>query len=222
MNTIKTIAARAVSASAAAILVAMTLAGCSALPTPPPRSVHYDLGPGPLAPTPTDRRSSLPTLALADLEAPGLADGSTAVLYRLAYADAQQLRSYTLARWSQPPAQLVQQRLRDELALRRVVLSAESGAVQARVAGKLPPVLRVDLEEFSQIFTSTTESAGVVRLRATLTEPAAAGETLLGQRVFIAQRPAASADAVGGTRALAAATEQVAQELAQWLEQMGR
>ncbi|EER58272.1 putative lipoprotein, partial [Acidovorax delafieldii 2AN] len=50
----------------------------------------------------------------------------------------------------------------------------------------------------------------------------AAGETLLGQRVFIAQRPAASADAAGGTRALAAATGQVAQELAQWLEQMGR
>lgn len=175
-----------------------------------------------MAPVPADRRAPLPPLALADLEAPGLVEGSTAVLYRLAYADARQLRPYSQARWSQPPAQLVQQRLRDQLGQRRAVLTADSGAAQARAAGKLPTVLRVELEEFSQVFTSATASAGLVRLRATLAEPAATGETLLGQRVFIVQRPATSADAAGGTRALAEATDQLAQELVQWLEQLGR
>lgn len=222
MKTIKNIAVSAYGISAGAIFVAAFLAGCSALPAPPSRPVHYDFGPGAMAPVPADRRAPLPPLALADVEAPGLAEGSTAVLYRLAYADARQLRPYTQARWSQPPAQLVQQHLRDQLGQRRAVLTAESGAAQARASGKLPVVLRVELEEFSQVFTSATESAGLVRLRATLAEPAAAGEILLGQRVFIVQRPAASADAAGGTRALAEATDQVAHELTQWLEQLGR
>ena len=192
------------------------------MPSPPSRPVHYDFGPGAMAPVPTDRRAPLPALALADVEAPGLAEGSTAVLYRLAYTDARQLRPYTQARWSQPPAQLVQQRLLDQLGQRRAVLTLESGAAQARAGGKLPTVLRVDLEEFSHVFTSATESGGLVRLRATLAEPAQTGETLLGQRVFIVQRPASSADAAGGTRALAEATHQVAQELARWVEQLGR
>ncbi|WP_051248630.1 ABC-type transport auxiliary lipoprotein family protein [Acidovorax sp. JHL-9] len=222
MKTTKTIATSVCEKSVAAVLAAAFLAGCSALPSPPSRPVHYDFGPGAMAPVPADRRAPLPPLALADLEAPGLVEGSTAVLYRLAYADARQLRPYRQARWSQPPAQLVQQRLRDQLGQRRAVLTAESGAAQARSAGKLPTVLRVELEEFSQVFTSATESAGLVRLRATLAEPAATGETLLGQRVFIVQRPATSADAAGGTRALVEATDQLAQELVQWLEQLGR
>ena len=49
------------------------------------------------------------------MEATGLPEGSNAVLYRLAYADGQQLRPYSQARWSQPPAQLLQQRLREQL-----------------------------------------------------------------------------------------------------------
>ncbi|OYY29817.1 MAG: hypothetical protein B7X70_05350 [Acidovorax sp. 39-64-12] len=222
MKTIKTIAACAYPSMVAVVFVAFFLAGCSILPSPPSRPVHYDFGPGAMAPVPTDRRAPLPALALADVEAPGLAEGSTAVLYRLAYTDARQLRPYTQARWSQPPAQLVQQRLLDQLGQRRAVLTLESGAAQARAGGKLPTVLRVDLEEFSHVFTSATESAGLVRLRATLVEPTQTGETLLGQRVFIIQRPASTADAAGGTRALAEATHQVAQELAEWVEKLGR
>ncbi|MDD2546836.1 MAG: ABC-type transport auxiliary lipoprotein family protein [Burkholderiaceae bacterium] len=222
MKTIKTIAAIARPSSLGALLAAFLVAGCAALPSPPLRPVPYDFGPGAMAPVPVDRRAPLPPLALASIEASGGAEGSSAVLYRLAYADVRQLRPYTLARWSQPPAQLLQLRLRDQLGQRRVVLTAEGAAAQARIAGKLPALLRVDLEEFSQVFTSPTESAGLLRLRATLVEPAIGGDVLLGQRVFTVQRPAARADAAGGTQALAEASDQVAQDLAQWLEQMGR
>ena len=69
----------------------LLLTGCSALPAPPARPVLYDFGPGPLATVPTDRRAPLPPLAMADMDAPGLPEGGNAVLYRLAYADAQQL-----------------------------------------------------------------------------------------------------------------------------------
>ena len=223
MNTIKTIAARAHLASAGSLLGLILLAGCSALPTPPTRPVLYDFGPGALAPVPGDRRAPLPPLALADVDAPGVPEGSNAVLYRLLYADTQQLRPYSQARWSQPPAQLVQQRLREHLGQRRAILKTDDAAAQARepaAGNRLPTVLRVEIEEFSHIFTRPSESAGVVRLRATVVDLTLAGEVLRGQRVFIARTPARSADAAGGVAALADATSQVAQELADWVDQV--
>ena len=198
------------------------LAGCSALPEPPERPALYDFGPGAVALAPADRRAPLPPLALADVEAPGLPEGSNAVLYRLAYSDSQQLRPYSQARWSLPPAQLLQQRLREQLGLRRAILKADDGAAQARdpaQGGRLPLVLRVELEEFSHLFTSPTDSAGVVRLRATVVELTPVGESLRGQRVFIVQQPARSADAAGGVAALAGASAQVAKELVDWIDQ---
>ena len=201
------------------------LAGCSSLPSPPARAVQYDFGPGALVAPPSEARTLLAPLALADIEAAGRADTSIAVLYRLAYTDARQLRPYQTARWSQPPTQLVQQALRTRLGQRRAVLRADDAQGAARsggVTGSLPDILRVDLEEFSQVFSSPTDSVGLLRMRATLVEPTAAGEKLLGQRVFTVQTPAASADAAGGTRALTEAAERAAQELAQWLEQLGR
>ena len=80
MKAIKTIALGSIKSRAAALLVATALAGCAALPSPPSRPVHYDFGPGAMAPAPSDRRAPLPPLALADVEAPGLAEGSTALL----------------------------------------------------------------------------------------------------------------------------------------------
>ena len=199
----------------------LAVPGCSALPSQPTRPALYDFGPGAVAPASVDRRAPLPPLALADVEAPGLAEGSNAVLYRLAYADAQQLRPYSQARWSQPPAQLLQQRLREQLGLRRAVLKADDGAAQAREpaqGNKLPLVLRTELEEFSHLFTSPTESAGVVRLRATVVELTPAGESLRGQHVFVVRQPARSADAAGGVAALADASTRLASELADWVD----
>ena len=224
MNALKKIAASARPASVVATFAAIFLAGCSALPQPPVRPVLYDLGPGQLAPlaAPADERPPLPALALADVQSAGPVDGSTAVHYRLAYADARQLRPYQSARWSQPPAVLLEQRLRAVLGERRAVLRADKALIAARQGQAPTAVLRVELEEFSQIFTSEQGSTGVVRLRATLVEPTPTGEQLLGQRLFVAQQAATSADAAGGTRALAEATQQAAQALAQWLEQQGR
>lgn len=205
-------------------VLALLLAGCSALPTPPSRPVMYDFGPLAAVPAPGDRAASLAPLGLAEVEAPGLPDGSNAVLYRLAYSDAQQLRPYSQARWSQPPAQLVQQRLREHLGQRRAILKAEDGAALARDAargGSLPPVLRVEIEEFSHVFASATDSAGVVRLRATVVDLTRAGESLRGQRVFAVRTPARSADAAGGVAALAEASTQAARELGEWVDSLG-
>lgn len=228
MSALNSIAFSARYISATAIFCAIFAAGCSSLPVPPPRPVLYDFGPGTQPATADPSATVLPAIALADVEGVGNADTSTAVLYRLAYADARQRLPYQFARWSLPPAQLVEQGLRAQLGQRRPVLRTEDGLAAARrgstdgLGGSQPDVLRVRLEEFSHLFNSETESVGLIRLRATLTEPTAAGEKLHGQRLFVVQQPARSLDAAGGTRALAEASAQVAQQLAQWLEQMGR
>ena len=200
------------------LALTLLLGACSSLPDRPTRPVTYDFGPGPLTAPVTDRMAPLPTLALADVEPTGVLDGSTAVLYRLAYADAQTLLPYAQARWSMPVAQLVRQRLRDYLGQRRAVISADESAALVRTNGALPLVLRVDLDEFSHLFDSPTSSAGLVRLRVTLVENTPTGDKLLGQRQVIVQRPATSNDAAGGVRALAQATDAAAQEIAQWVE----
>lgn len=219
MNAINNIAVSALYKGALAIFGLTILAGCSALPEPPVRPALYDFGPGQQAPA--GAQAPLPPLALETVDHASLPDGVSVVYYRLAYADAQQLRPYQAARWSQPPQQLLRETLQGRLGQRRAIIGTAGAMATARAQGQPPAVLRVELEEFSQVFSSPAQSAGLVRLRATLTRPSAQGENLLAQRLFIAQQPAASQDAAGGTRAMAQAAEQVAQEVAQWLETSG-
>lgn len=194
------------------------LAGCSALPDKPTRPVTYDFGPGVIVPQPANRMAPLAPLALADIEAPSALDG-TAMYFRLGYADAQQLRPYGLARWSMSPSQLVMQQMRETLGQRRALLAAGEGPAVNRLLGKLPNVLRVELEEFSQLFQSPTASTGLVRLRATLVDVTPAGEKLIAQRSVVVQKPAPTADAAGGAKALADATAGAVEEISQWLQQ---
>lgn len=194
----------------------LALAGCSALPDKPTRETLYDFGPVPAQPA-----ANLPAraaLVLPDVEAKGILE-TTALLYRLGYEDAHQLRPYAFARWSAPPGELMRQRLRDVIGRDRPVLDESAAAALSRRGAAPPPVLRVELEEFSQLFDTPTASQGVLRLRCTLLESTGAGERLVAQRSFSVQRPAPSADAPGGVRALAAATEAAAQDIAAWLQQ---
>jgi cholesterol transport system auxiliary component len=147
-------------------------------------------------------------LALRVQASPAL--DSTAMLYRLAYDDAQQLRAYTQSRWAMAPASLVQQRLRDGLARHYTLLPSADGASR---------LLLVELEEFSQLFDTPQQSAGLLRLRASLLQRTPAGLQLQAQREWRLQRPAATADAAGGVRALTAATDAAVQALAQWQQQ---
>ncbi len=201
-------------------LLALLTAGCSSLPDKPARSLMYDFGPGALATAPATRQAPLPPLAIDDISTSGGALDNMAVLYRLGYADTQQLRPYSQARWSMPPASLVRQRLRDRLSLRRAVFGAgDSAALNRSQNAVLPLLMRIDLEEFSQLFTAADTSVGLVRMRVTLLEVTPSGEKLVGQRTVIMQRPAPSADAAGGVRALTDATDAAIDEIDQWLQQ---
>jgi cholesterol transport system auxiliary component len=190
----------------------LLLSACTVLDKPV-RAVVYDFGPGArdtaTEPIPADR----PAIKLGEVDAASALD-STAMLYRLAYADAQQLQPYAQARWSMPPAQLLRQRLGEMLGRQHLVLREGDGLRQG--AG---PALRLQLElhEFSQVFDAPDVSVGLVRINATVVLPSAGGDRMLAQRSFVAQRPAPSADAAGGVRALTAASDQLLLDIAQWL-----
>jgi len=197
------------------LLLAALLAGCKALPDKPVQETMYDFGPAPAAPV-EPSAPARPPLLLSDVQVGTVLEG-TEMLYRLAYENAHELRPYAFARWSSPPGELVQQRLREVLGRDRAVLDPRSASTLTRRGGVAPPVLRLELDEFSQVFASPSDSAGVLRLRVTLLESTAGGERLVAQRSFEARRPAPSPDAPGGVRALAAATEAVAADIAAWL-----
>ena len=153
---------------------------------------------------------------LAGVHAPSSLDG-TPMLYRLDYSNAQQSRAYAQARWSMPIPELLAQRLRQRLSRTHVVLNPADG-VQSRSNGL---ILRVELEDFSQAFSAADQASAQVRVRATLSTWRGGVEHLLGQRSFQATQPCTSADAPGGVRALAVATDQVLAELERWLDTAG-
>lgn len=193
------------------------LAACSALPDKPVREVQYDFGP-----LPASGGSAAPSgtpLVLPEFEVSASLETS-ALLYRLGYSDPFQLRPYAYARWSAPPGQLLRQRLREVLGRTRPVLDPAAAASLARRGGSMPPVLRVELEEFSHFFESQGTSRGELRMRCTLMDHSGAGERLVAQRSFDLQQPAPTADAAGGVRALTAAADAAARDIIAWLQQL--
>ncbi|MFC3376424.1 ABC-type transport auxiliary lipoprotein family protein [Rugamonas sp. CCM 8940] len=189
-------------------LAALALAGCaSKSPTP----ARYDFGPLPeVAATPGTAAGAPPlaALVLADVSGPAALD-SERMQYRLLYADAQQTRPYAYNHWSGTPLQLLTQRLRARVAQAGVKVLAPSDAGAA--AGTT--LLRIEVEEFTQTFSSASQSQGSIRLRAS----AFRNHQLLDQRTFARSSAAASADAGGGARALAEASDALSADLLAWL-----
>jgi cholesterol transport system auxiliary component len=202
-----------------ALATALLVAGCGALPDKPARTTLYDFGPGQVDATlpRAGVAAPLPAIALPEIDASMRLEG-TQLLYRLGYADANELKPYAQSRWSLAPAQLLRARLRDALAVRHTVLGPEESATIARSEAR-PDTLRVSLEEFSHYFASPASSVGLIRLRATLVRGAPGGDRIVAQQSFTVQRPAPSADAAGGVKALAAASDAIVAELAAWVDQ---
>ena len=73
--------------------------------------------------------------------------------------------------------------------------------------------LKIVFEDFSQHFTDEHTCIGRVAIRASLYK----GQELLAQQRFIAEEPADSADAVGGTKALSKASDAVIANVMNWV-----
>ncbi|GJG96121.1 ABC-type transport auxiliary lipoprotein family protein [Cupriavidus pauculus] len=188
---------RTVSALAAlAMLVA--LSGCSVLSSSKPTTT-YDLGP--LAAAPSQPPARLPKLRVAETDGPTWMD-SRGIYYRLQYSQAQRLQAYSTQRWVDAPTRLFDDRLR----------SAVSGRGELTWYGDTTvPAIKVDLLGFEQVFDSATSSRGVVRARATVFH-----KGLIGQKTFVAEQPAPSADGAGGVKALSASSDAVIAAILDW------
>ena len=128
----------------------------------------------------------------------------TAVIWRV--SDAGQPQSYTTYQWVAPPARLVTQRIVDRLSLQGAVL-------QQNAVGDVPQ-LRLNLQRFEQTFSADGRtSQGQLTLQAILIR----GNQVIDQKLVDLKVPAQSQDAPGGARALRDATDQAAEQVAQWL-----
>lgn len=156
---------------------------------------YYDLGE--VRPAPNNR--IVASLRSIDVFAVSWLD-SSAIQYRLMYAANQQRQNYAESRWVAPPAELVGHALR-----KRMLSGAAGGACR----------LRVDIDEFAQVFDSANASRAVLEVRVQLVAPT--GGEILARRNFSLSRPAASADAGGGVTALSGAVEALSTELHDWL-----
>lgn len=161
----------------------------------------YDFGPVAAQPA---GGASWPQLAL-DVRVPEWLDASP-IVYRLAYEDPLKLRQYAGSRWAGAPGRLIALHLQHRLGLQSAF--AEAPACQ----------LRLEVQEFSQIFDSERQSRAVLLARARLYD---AKRRLLAEKDFSLESPAATADAHGGAAALAAAADRLGGELGVWLAIVG-
>lgn len=180
---------------------ALLLAACNSVPKAAPGYAVHDFGP---LDGPPPRMLAFPIRSTEVVPAPWLA--STAMHYRLLYAQPTRRQVFVENRWAAHPGQLL------ELALKR------------SMKGDLPPAgatgcrLRVDLDEFAQVFESEGVSRGVIELRAALLAPRS--DQSIAARSFSASVLAPSANAVGGVLALRDGVARVNHELLDWLESL--
>lgn len=126
---------------------------------------------------------------------------SLGIDYRLGYAEPNRLREYSRARWVGPPAQLIQLRLIRDLGY---VPSGQS---------KAACVLRVDIDEFSQVFDTTEASRAVLQGRIQWLDRSRG--RLLERRIAL-QAPALSPDAQGGVAAMSRLVGELSLAIAAW------
>jgi len=190
---------------AALLLSLALLTGCAIGPQSRESRANYDFG---LPRADQDASARLQhDLIVADVSAPQWM-GNSGIYYRLAYQDATRPRAYALSHWVMPPAALLGQRLRASIAR-----ASKAGVFTSADGVRAGYTLRLELEEFSQVFDAADKSRAVLRLRASLTRQ----RDLVAQQGFSLERPAATPNAEGGVRALIAASDAAGEKLVDWL-----
>lgn len=142
-------------------------------------------------------------IALEVLAAPWL--DAPYIDYRLVYEDPLKRRQYSSSRWAAPPASLLAQHLRRQLG----VASVNSGVA----AGCL---LRIELQEFSHVFSMPNDSRGVLQGQVSVID---GKRRMVAGRAVRIETPAATADARGGVAALVVAGTELGRQIFAWLEQ---
>ncbi|MBL8413113.1 MAG: membrane integrity-associated transporter subunit PqiC [Propionivibrio sp.] len=123
--------------------------------------------------------------------------------FRLVYEEPLKKREYADSRWASSPGQMLAQQLRQQL-----------GAVSVGGNAAADCLLRVELQEFSQVFDSPQKSRALVQANVSLIDTR---RQLVAERQVVIEHPAASPDAHGGVNALVKVSTELGQQLADWL-----
>lgn len=179
---------------AACVMILASLGACGVGPKPREAVGAYDFG------LPAAAQSvPLKGLSHATVTAPNWMD-STSLYYRLAYANAARPAAYAQTRWVSTPAHLIEVRLKER---------AVAGGVLLGGAG---PGLRIEIDEFSQVFDAEKSSRAVLRARASLS----GAREVTAQKAFLIEVPAATPDGPGGAAALGAAANRLTDDVLAW------
>jgi len=180
------------------VLTASLLSACVGGARNAPTLVIYDFG------LPAARLVSDGTWSRLALEvrSPPWFD-SLNIDYRLAYEDPLKQREYAASRWAGAPGALLAQRLRQQLGM-----ASASGNMATDC------LLRVELQEFSQVFDSPQQSRGVLQGSVSLID---AKRQLVAERPVSIEKPSVTADAHGAVNALVAASTELGLKMADWL-----
>jgi cholesterol transport system auxiliary component len=189
------------------IVVMLTVAAMLAACTPSRREAqairYFDFGPPPARSQPNISA----VLQVPSISAPEWLE-STSIPYRLAYRDPQAVFSYVTGRWLAPPNSLLTARLKN-------ALDSGAGVTSPADAIRAGCIVRVAVEDFSQTFDSEKTSHVSTRARASLV--ASDGKTLIAQKTFGGDRPAAAADLSGAVAALGAGGDALVADIVTWL-----
>ena len=189
-----------------AVLLALLLAACSLGPTSRETPATYDLG------APRSYAAGAPrihaSLLVHNVAAPGWLD-TQGIVYRLNFQDAARQQTYAGSRWAASPAVLLTQRLRGRLAAAR-----DGGVIGVADSARADYLLRVELEDFSQVFDAADVSRAVVIARASLID--VSRRALHAQKSFTIEHAAPSANAEGGVRSLTAAGDELIEAVTAW------
>jgi len=187
-------------------VLALALGACAMGPTAREAPSVYDLGP----PGKTEKAVRIAARLLLPPMDDVPAQDETGIVFRLAYRDAAQPRIYANSRWAEAPAAMLTRRARSHFAL------ASEGVLTSAAGAGAPYAVRMELEEFSQVFSATEASRAVVRVRASILD--LGSRTLTAQRTFEVERPAAP-NAAGAAQALAIASDQLIEDMIAWTAQ---
>jgi len=167
----------------ALLALALALGGCGGAAAPEPKT--FDLGLD--APA-----NALPAVRIGAVRAVAPFDEGD-MQYRLAYRSGAEIAPYSGSRWAASPADLFRKQLQ-----------------RAASPGEAKCLLAVEIQEFSQVFSSEKESAARVELRAVLWPGAI-------PRQFVVTEPNAGPDATSGAPTLARAANRAVAEIGAWI-----